>query len=337
MRQIGCFPFLLGVCLLAALAAPASTRASGQEGKELVIRLPAEINPSKVTILCGQYGYGLALGPITTKRGVYEYSQKLSEKTTSVKVLVYCAGYKMVAAEIAAKDISPKKPFAPRLERVAMIPLTVRLADSKGKPLAGEKVSVVQGLFEMEFFGYYDGMVFPVTVATVVTDANGEFSAEVPSLLDDPYFVKWNRPPGFGIHLAERERRSEHGGYDLVNGFIAAQRSYPQPLTVTLVYRGRISGHVHESYLSRHGIKAPMGPLQGDTYLVSFMAYSRPRRSGSGRGVGKDGSFSISLAPGAYDLTLEVRDEDKGFTEKRIPIQQDFVLSEGEDKAIELE
>lgn len=237
----------LTVCLsLVSYGKPASRggRKSTQPEKVLRIRIPKEVDPEELTILEGVYANGLYCGPVDMKKGVHEYTRKLSAQTTSVKLLVYHPAYKMVAAEITAKEATLKKPFTPKFVPRPMVPLTAKFADTKGKPIAGREVALTLYLGEMEYFGYVDGTVFPQRVATATTDAAGEIHVSVPSLLDDPYFAKQERrKPGFGAELPCPEQDKGFGWFSVPYG-IPAQRSYPEPVTLTMTYYGKISARI---------------------------------------------------------------------------------------------
>ena len=233
---------LLVLCLGMATASLGVAHAA-TPGKVLQIRIPQEIDPGKLTILYGERGNGLTVGPLDTTSGVREYEVDL-RNATSAKLLIYCPGYRMVTAEFDAAQISGSKIFTPRFVSLPMIPLRARLVDTKGRPLVGEEVVLRHTLLEMEYFNYGDGMVFPAVVATATTDTDGEVAVEVPSLPDDPYFSDGDerRPLGFEVRLPWH--RADAYGWDVVPRLIPAQTGYPGPVTVTLVYRGKISGRV---------------------------------------------------------------------------------------------
>jgi len=192
-------------------------------------------------------------------------------------------------------------------------------------------------LLEMKYFNYMDGMVYPAVIATATTDARGEIEVEVPSLPDDPYFSDdaERRPIGFELRLPRH--RGDAYGWDFVPRMIPAQTGYSGPVTVTLVYRGKISGRVTESFLSRAAVIGGEGEGEpGNSYDLWFAAKSSGTRSGTGRRVSADGTFSIRLPAGSYDLFLEVCGNG-GWLLRRVPIQTGFVLGEKEHRVLRLE
>jgi len=335
------------VCLAAfflcvAGAAPTIAAESGEPRKILTVCLPGEIDPTKVTLLCGESGpFGLGVWHEPEKRGPCEYRLRVSSDARVVKLLIYCPGYKMVAAEFKGEDIPASMEFRPRFQKIPMVPIRIRLVDTKSRPIAGAKVQLKHSLLEMEYFNYWDGAVFPQVVATATTNANGEIAVQVPSLLDDPYFAApRKRQPeklGFWVELPDRlrERRDVRYGFSFVPRLIPAQRTYPQPVTVTLVYSGKFSGRVEESFLRRKGI--PERTLRGVrrrgvwTSVLSFVAFRE--RSGSGIGLGPDGTFSLTLEPGNYDLSIEVQKASGGYL-RSISIAKGVALRENENRVI---
>lgn len=326
----------VALALLAALAVASGAMAG--LGEVLPISISESIDPGNVTILVGKYGKGLSIGPCDTRRGVRDYLVDVSWGRR-VKILAYCPGYKMVTFDSA--DVLFAEPFIPRFEPLKMLPVTLRLVDSKGTPLAWENVRITHSLREMEFFGYADGMVFPVTVAAGITNFAGELPIEVPCLLYDPYFTSGERPlGGFGIKVL----RSISGGFDLVPRVIPLQTSYPGTLpgtlVVTLVRRAKLIGQVERSFWKKHGIqpRVELARKRDKRYFgnVSVFAKRKGARGSQGWGVKADGSFSFTLPPGTYQISVSVYAGEKGFTKKSIPVFSDLVLQEEEQRHISL-
>lgn len=180
---------LLALCLAVAAVSSLSAAHAAPSGRVLRILIPRRIDPGKLTLLCKRRGTGMTtIERVDTKDGVRKYSVDLRD-VNSVKLLVYCPGYRMVTAEFDTRRIADSKAFTPRFVRVPMVPLRVRLVDTDGRPLVGEQVSLRHSLLEMEYFNYMTGMVWPAVVATATTGGDGEIALDVPSLADDPYFA----------------------------------------------------------------------------------------------------------------------------------------------------
>jgi hypothetical protein len=305
----------------------------------LRIQIPKELDPAKAIVLVGQYGNGLAFGPASRENASCEYTADIDKSTKSVKVLIYYPGCKLVMAEMQRADLAV--PFAPKFEELTTVSLTIKLTRSNGKPIAGQTVSLRQPLLEMEFFGYVDGPVWDYTappVASGVTDASGGQTVKLPLLLDDPAFAVYKTKAEFSVGL--NDSFPQKMGYDFVPPSIPAQKSYADSVPVKLVYRGRISGQMKPSFPARHGITAPLGsiltPSGSSAHKVWFRAHQSNGKSGQGSAVKADGSFSMTLPAGKYDLFIEVTNE-QGFAEKTIPIRKGVVIGENEDRKVVLE
>jgi len=157
-------------------------------------------------------------------------------------------------------------------------------------------------------------------------------SVKVPALLDDPLYARLKVKPGFEVHIGSGPPRDwDRSKGDLVPASIAARDGYPDSVVIRLVQRGTISGRVEKAFLARNGVDAPVGRSAGSEYHVWFQALRGG--SGSGKGVGSDGSFSMSLLPGTYDLSVVV---GAGGKTRRIPVETGFILREGESHEIVL-
>ena len=331
---------VLGVEAPRPLQLPLIVSHAATNGKVLRILIPRWIDAGNLTILPGLYGHGLSVEWVQTKSRVHEYPVDLGD-ATSVKLLIHCPGYRMVTAEFDASQISGTKTFAPRFVRLPMVPLRVRLVDTAGRPLVGEQVCLSYQLLALEYFGCLQGPLYRATVATATTGADGEIAVEVPSLADDPYFARLDppwRPIGFELELP-RHRGGAHG-WDFAPRTIPPQVSYPQVVTVTVVYRGEISGCVSKSFVTRNDIEAAARTDSkgepGESYTLSFMAMAKDKGSVTGQDVSPDGTFSMTLPPGTYDLSIAVR-RDGGKVLRRLPIEAGFVLGENEHRVLRLE
>jgi hypothetical protein len=257
----------------------------------------------------------------------------------SVKILIYVPGYKVVAAEFDAKKLLTARTFISKLQPLPMIPLTVRLTDSKRHAIAGEKVALELYLREMEYFGYADGAINPVTVATGTTSPSGELTARVPAIPDDPYFARGTQLTEYeGFHLTLTERARGDKGYDCVPPAISFRKSYPQPVTVKLVHRGKISGRIAQSFFARHGFERQMEvlPQRHDAAAspVSIGFRKRGERGWGGVSLGADRTFAYSLPPGHYDVIMQARSDGKC---QEIILRQDVVVEENADLVIDVE
>lgn len=319
--------YIIGLVIV--LLAPGAASA-----RTMTLRIPRNIDLSKLTIVKGSYEHGLAVGEIQVKKGVYDYSVNVN---APVKLLLYCPGYRAVKAHFTSQNPAPKV-YTPRFHPVRMIPVRIRFVRSDGSPIANRKAVINLSLHSHEYFGYADGMAFGTDIATGVTDLKGEFSARVPSLLDDPYFTEhtnYTRKLGFGIGL--RDLRGGISDEMSPSKRLPAKRSYPKTEVISFFRWATIQGKVPETFLKRNNA--------WDTFQESLKNSGGPRRShvsvvaqdshgGSGRTLTADRKFSMSLRPGEYDLVLDITTASKV---RNVPVMKGLVLKDGEDRVINIE
>ena len=101
--------------------------------------------------------------------------------------------------------------------------------------------------------------------------------------------------------------------------------------------RAKLTGRIEKSFLDRNKI-------EGETRLATattdkpYWIELRAMRQGSWSNcmLLKDGTFSVMLPPGAYDLVLYAM-EKHGQGQKEFPIQKDMVLEENEHRVVNVE
>jgi hypothetical protein len=315
---------LLGLWLL-----PAS--ASGT----VHIRIPRSVDPARLTIEEGSYAHGLAMGPITTKAGVFEYDTRMSGPT---RLLLFAPGFKVVTA---GKPGGIPEKFAPKFAPVPMVPVVLRFSRADGKAVAGMRVQVVLSLNSHGYFGYADGFALVANVGAGVTDAKGVFRTRVPFLKADSYFVKY-QVESFAVRLSDIERTGRP--WELTPEGFRSERSYSRPVEIRLAYLARIRGHVSKSFLQRNKVRVSGGE-RGRKGSGQYLLWVRPvEKKVLGReapgsfagafGVEKDGSFAGYLRPGVYDLSLETK---AGQLTKSVTMKSGVRLKEGEDRRVNAE
>jgi hypothetical protein len=303
-------------------------------GPVLHVTVPPGIDANRMLVLFGQYGQGLTLGQARVEKGAADFTVGIGEAANTIKLLIYYPGCKIVTAEIARVDLT--KPFTPVFEKLSTTRLTLTLTLFDGTPIVDRKVSVRQSIPDMEYFGYSDGMDLSqnaCAVASGTTDKSGRLTVRVPVLLNDPLFADPKLSPGFSIRLDNDQLAALD--YNLDPNFISAQRRFSVPVAIKLIYRSSISGKVDESFLRRNGVAVPMGQsVQPDGYTDYSVWFEADHKGGgSGVGVQADGSFAMSLSPGTYDLSIQVR-RGPGTEWKTLTVQKGFEIGEKEKKEI---
>ena len=346
------YPLLFGRVLLASMALAAAP-AAARPAPVFRVQFPNEIAPEQATLILGEFGEGLAVGPRALEKSKYDYSFRLWEKASSFKVLLYCPGYKVLTAEFKVKDITPTVSFKPHFERLPTTPLCVRMVDSRGKPLANERFSLYHDLAPHQYFGYGDGMTYGATIASGVTKADGTCILPLPSLLDDPYFAKHAAPVATGLRV-QTKRNQRDADQDLSPTIIPVRKEYREPIVITVTTRAHLHGRVAISYIRARRLSGAVTPYVYERTMVGHHRVElRAEVSGGGRSYScmllHDGSFSVKLPPGIYDLALVElgeggkvervieRTERSSWSEyyrERVPLGIRVVLNEGDDKAV---
>lgn len=104
-----------------------------------------------------------------------------------------------------------------------------------------------------------------------------------------------------------------------------------------MVYRGKISGSVAESFLARDSVEGAGEQAElNESYSLTLMAMWKTEPWGSGVDVSADGTFSMTLPAGTYDLFLELC-RNGGKLLRRLPVETGFVVGENEHRLIRLE
>jgi hypothetical protein len=314
---------LIGFFFVLAAIVPASA---------VRIVIPHTVDTTHLSILEGVYGRGKIFDEIDTRRAVYEYATR---DAGSNMLLMLAPGFKAVMVGEPSQQLPD--PVTPVFEPAPMVPVNILLTYSDGSPIADTRVTIGLFLSANEFFGYPYPIGYQAGVTTGTTDSKGRMKLNLPSLLDDPYFAKYDRI-GQTFHFVLPDMWRNKTLWQLSPGRLEARRSYPETVKIRLVYNATIIGTIQRSFWVRNGVDVPMGASEthvGNGYRVTLTTSGNGFRSGGG--VAEDGRFSIHLSPGAYDLSVYVYDADNASVIKRIPIPGRVVLKEGDYRIISLE
>lgn len=327
MRKLTLFAI---ICILFVSAA-----GFAQAATVLHVGIPAGFDSANTTVVVGRYGQGLELGQATWDKEREQFICSVADGAKSVKILIYYPGCKIVTAEITSDKLG--EPFVAAFQKLPVVPLTVQITGSDGQPIVGQLISLRQSPVDMEYFKYYDGSVAgdnAAPVASGTSDVDGYIALKAPLLLEDPLYAKLKVKPSYQVK-SNWKSPAGMNDYNLVPNSIDSQKSYAAPIAIKLVYRAKISGSVSQQYLLNNGIEAKLGPDANNQYRVWFEVDAADTKSGQGVAPAADGTFSISVTPGTYDLSIQVRD-DKGFTTRTVPVAKAFVVGENETRKIDL-
>jgi hypothetical protein len=201
-------------------------------------------------------------------------------------------------------------------------------------------------------------MTFGATIASGVTNADGTCILQLPSLLDDPYFAEHTAPIAAGFQV-RTQRNQRDADQDLSPTTIPVRRAYQEPIVITVTTRAHLHGSVAIPYIRARQLSGTVTPyLYEGKYskIGPTRVELRAEVSEGGRShdcmLLRDGSFSVRLPPGTYDLALVELGEDGNirrviertgpntlseYYRKRVPLGLQVVLNEGDDKVIDVE
>jgi hypothetical protein len=163
---------------------------------------------------------------------------------------MYGPGFKAVFAEFPVG--CELKVFEPSFERVSMVPVRIRLTYHDGKPIANEQVRITLSLCAPKYFGYFDGCEYQIDLVSAFTDSSGEFVAQIPPLLDDPYFKEFGEGQVVSIGLQDPKGIiSEYITLETLAGMM----SHKDTVVIKLFHRAILHGQIRQSFLKRNKIK----------------------------------------------------------------------------------
>lgn len=266
----------------------------------LRIRLPKSIRPEDVTLSVWTYSkQSRTLQSIRTIAGQYTYSFKISDGATSLDIDFHHPLYKTTTTTLSAKDAA-SKPFVPKLQSVPMFPLTLKLINTKGKPMADEQIALTEfRLGRAGPNGIYSGPAYKVTLATAVTDSAGIARVSVARMGSLAGFdVEHHTPPNMMSYGGECQEPVQ-GGYDwpAVHVTVEFDKVKSKPIPVIVIYNGQIVGRVERSFLAARKIS-----------MKSVTGLEIRGANGYCCGLGRpdDRRYSQMVLPGRYDVVLRV-------------------------------
>jgi hypothetical protein len=308
-------------------------------GPSLTIQLPHDIRPERTAIFYSLASTGLLNDRIVTKPGVFDYS--IETGSHAMKLLIFIPGYRIVTADFTDAQVRSVGRFPPSLVRSEAI-LNGRLVDSTGQPLSHHRLTIG---YDFDLIGYFcgncgfDGPIQPpVPIGEMRTDDDGAFSFAVPSA-DDPFFRAHR---GGALVLLSESARGPHDSFDdtLRPSRIAVQSVTAEPLLVTHIARGVLSGRLGKEFLRQQGLdlssyRLSTSPPDSRGQIQLDASWKNGSSSGSRNTMLKaDGLFEVSLSPGTYDLELSVLDAG-GTLQHRILVSKGLVIRENQRTVVE--
>jgi len=319
---------------------------------ELLVHFPEDVPPEQVTIITGAYGNGLVGGSLTTKAGVRDYTEKLNDKTTAVKLLCYRPGYRMLTANLSAAQLAEHTPFVPHFEKLASTPVTLTFVSPEGTPLPGTKVVLSHSLETHQFFGYGNGPMYFTDIITGVTDATGAYTFALPLLDTDPYFAA--HPVTVSLRIPGEGKRPDPTR-DLAPSSLTFTFKTPTPITITVTQRAKLHGRIAVDYIRAQGLRGEITPYEYTTRPTGPVRVELraevPNEPSVSCMLLDNGEYSTMLPPGTYELVLVETGPEGTITRKyhvtergyggetyrkRVPLHQTITLRAGEDKVVKV-
>ena len=224
------------------------------------------------------------------------------------------------------------------------IPLEGRLVDSHGRPLAGETLVFTYELVEaMRFFGYSDGGVPRLPVATAQTRADGSFSASIPDIAGDPFFAgtafpdRSANPRRLDVALASARSRFD-SPWVLEPARIPLQNVSAGPVEIRRIGKATLKGLLTEEFRGRHGIVGGVrnGPWPEEETGFRLELWATGAGCGYNCDLQSNLAFSVVLPPGRYDLQLNEMARGQ-LRHRTIPVRTNLVLEENDALDLRIE
>lgn len=327
------------------LALPIIGMAAEVTEKAVTIHFPQDVKPEIVYVWYG--GDTVSGGNRVQMLDTSKYAQKYTidlNQYKQAKILVYLGGYKFLPIDLDMDNLSSDIEL--KFEPQKTVVLRGKLVDTKGKPLANERVSLEYlfsdaNLFISGFKFQTMSSIAPIPklwAGQAVTDNSGVFSLEVPSFLEDPviasYIERFKLNRGFNV---------------IINGLwdkfvvspreIPVQTAYPSPTVLTRIVCGKLAVHIDAGFFDQNGIEEDANPYLNEKCGPNNQAVMYAWGKFEDMGIGipakwNNGYFRWTLPPGEYELTLEAKTADGKYI-KHV-IHKGVVVKENDDQVIEI-
>ena len=326
---------VVACCCVLALAAQAEPPPAAVH-----VRIPPEMDAENFRLGVGIYfGHGLQTGDQPGEKGVCEYDVSCTTADV-VKLFAYLPGFRIDHVDgLRAGDAW--EPFFVPLDSV---PLEGKLLDSQGRHLAGETLVFTYDMMEaMGFFGYSDGGVPRLPVATAHTLADGSFSASIPDIAGDPFFAERAcsghsaNPRRLDVALASARSRFD-SPWVLEPAHVPLQDVSAGPVEIRRIGKAALKGQLTDEFRRRHGIVGVVrnGPWPEEETGFRLELWANFDGGAYNCNLQSNFVFSSALPPGRYDLQLT--EMARGYLPHRtIPVRTNLVLAENDALDLRIE
>jgi hypothetical protein len=263
-----------------------------------VIQIPAEVRAG-TTVYAFTDGARMNSGVKTP--GDFRF-----EVPPTSKLMLYVPGYAVVVHDFTSRVEDSAQPFVPRLVPLPPLRVTARLVDSSSQPIPDERVSIAYRFSPtFPFFGILDGNMPVISLSSATTDSVGAFAVDVPSRTGDPVLQRYGEG---SVCLWDSTVTDSGCGFDPTlrpNTFLPGSLT-AATIVIVRTELGTLAGRLGPEYLEQHRasgdprqyarvVAEPTGPTAAAFGLLARYAH-----------VAVDGTFSISLPKGTYNVTFVI-------------------------------
>ncbi len=318
--------------LLAGLCAVALVARAVPPPTAVRVRIPPEMDMENLRIGAGIYGQGLQAGDQPGKKGVCEY-EIFCTTSDVVKLFAYLPGYRIDYVD----DLRAGDSWNPFFVPLDSIPLEGKLVDSQGRPVADETLVFTYFMDEAaSFFGYSDGGVPRLPMASARTRADGFFSTSIPDIAGDPFFAN----SAFSHSSVESRRldialASAPSRFDspwvLEPSHLPLQNGYAVPVEIRRIGKATLNGNISPEFLRKHGISGVVrnGPWPEEETGFRIDLRANTDSGSYGCILRSNLAFSVILPPGRCDLQLN--EMKRGYLlHQSVPVRSGLILEENE-------
>lgn len=170
---------------------------------QIFLRLPQGLTIDQVSILQRLRGNrGEKMGRDFERIDVDKIRIDIPSECAVAKIVVYAFGYKVVMKEIIDFDFYDQfyggRPWKPEFEKIEMVPVKLKLMDTDGNPVVGEKMCFHYAKPSLSDSIQYRDVcavlsLFRPSFSSAVSDHQGIIETQLPLILDDPFFIQYSK------------------------------------------------------------------------------------------------------------------------------------------------
>jgi hypothetical protein len=324
--------------IAAAVLLSVVTHGQSRQTPSLVLRLPREMAPEKAVIELHKDG-GRPTSPyLRTQKDIFEYPIPFrfdnspaafqADAFTTFLLQIFVPGFQVFSKRFVPADLTAPLIFEPTLVKLRTVPFEGLLADSAGSPVGGLNIDLS---YQTEHKNCPDCIVSEWSIAHSTSASSGAFHFDIPFLSDDPFF---------GNYESGKFILASNGGF-LRPATFMLQPSYSERRVVNRILPGTLVGKLGKAFLGQNKLPPNLASYHNydkNQYVelkIDFTGGADLRfgSSSSFHQLSDDGSFTISLFPNKYSVSVQIV---RGTRRDIIMIQGDVLIEENKSTKIEI-